>query len=256
MNNKKKIIVKINFNNWNGTEERLNKEWIDYRISIFINYTLKSLKLQTNQDFLALVLYDKATTDLIKQALACYDPLPENVKFLTPVESETRVVESIKSYDYLYYTFLASDDMFHKWYFQLLNEYRHKEESVVIIPQYGYAYDSLQNRLTNFFFYAPSFCTLIYKVEDYLQGTRHKLEGGWTGIFKHPREIIKYPSWINHIHSCNTGITFEKVLSWRHKGIINAWDVEPNTDGKGLKAVSWPEITDKEEINKILGEFF
>lgn len=247
---RKKVMIDIGFNTWGGEEKRLNKEWIDYRIAIFMDYTLKSLKAQTDQDFETLVFYDRRTKDLIEQALSDYDPLPDNIKFTTLDRSGAIISRSLEGYDDLYYTYLASDDMLHKTYIRYLKDYVPKEDTVVLIPQYGYAYDSVQDIIGRFFFYAPSFCTIVYHVKDYLQGKRYKLEGGWTGALKHPHEIITKPAWINHIHGCNTALGWGNIKQWTAKGKWDPWLFNENA-----KALFGPAITDKNEINEILKEF-
>lgn len=60
----------------------LTKEWIEYRLRIFMKYTLQSLKKQTNQNFTALIKYASASEDLILKTLAKYEPLPDNIRFI------------------------------------------------------------------------------------------------------------------------------------------------------------------------------
>ncbi len=253
MKQNKKIIVEINFNTWGGTEKRLTKEWIDYRISLFMNYTLKSLKGQTNQDFLALALYDPLSARFLSESMQKYEPLPSNVKFVTNNEFLKHVTKSIQGYKYIYHTYLASDDMFRKSHFQLLNDcvVQYEGQTAVLIPQYGYIYDSVQDRLGKFYFWCPSFCTFLYTVEEYLEGKRHKLEGGWRGVLKLPSQIIKEPSWINHAHLENTWFSLDIAYShWGAKEGQDAWK-----DHKGKPGLFGPEIKDREEIRKILSEF-
>ncbi|MGL4876920.1 hypothetical protein, partial [Paraclostridium dentum] len=72
---KKKLIVTINFNTMDLSKNRLTKEWIDYRIDLFIKYTYFSLINQTYQDFLALIYYDINSQDLVLDALSKYPKL-------------------------------------------------------------------------------------------------------------------------------------------------------------------------------------
>ena len=71
-NLKKVIIIESWFNIIPAKKERLTKEWIESRINIFMNYTLKSLQAQTNQNFLALLQYDDRSKSLIKYELDKY----------------------------------------------------------------------------------------------------------------------------------------------------------------------------------------
>lgn len=47
--------------------DRYTKEWVNYRIKVFHEFTLRSLKLQTNQDFNFFLCYEDATDELINQ---------------------------------------------------------------------------------------------------------------------------------------------------------------------------------------------
>lgn len=253
---KKKIIIQINFNNISvGSIPKLSEDWINQRISIFMKYTLKSLTLQTSQDFSAYILYDKSTTTIIKKALSKYPSLPENIIFIKPEEFQKQVINDIKGYDYFYIVHLASDDLYHKSFIKLLHEFSPKKDTIALVPQYGYAYDSIQNRLGKFFFWLPSYGATIYKVKDFLQGKRHNF--GWRDALKVPNEFInvKEPIWINHVHSQNSAIWFEKVLSWRSKFVKDACDLNPWTNSEKSSVHFGPEFTDKNEIKRILEDF-
>jgi hypothetical protein len=254
---KKKVIIRIPFNNIGANEESFTKEWIERRISIFMNYTLKSLEGQSSQDYLALVSYNPKTEDKIKAALNNHRPLPNNVRFIPSPMYGAEVINTIKGSDLLYEVHLESDDMYHQSYIELLHKHLPISNSVALIPQYGYVYDSIHNRLGRFFFWAPSFGAVVYNVNDYLKGIRYKLELGWRGALKLPCEFIcvKNPIWINHVHSKNTGISFDKILSWQLKNVNDACDLDPWTDSEKPRAHFGPEITDKKEINKILETF-
>lgn len=69
---KKRIIVDILFNAWKRSSRIYDRDWIENRMKIFMNYTLKSLKGQSNQNYIALVRYDRSTEKLIRQALSKY----------------------------------------------------------------------------------------------------------------------------------------------------------------------------------------
>lgn len=251
----KRIIVRINFNNYTMTQECLTKEWIDYRISIFMNYTLKSLQAQTNQAFKAYVLFNPGTEDYIKQALAGFDPLPENVKFIIEADLNKKIIEYIDGYEELFFVHLESDDMYRNDFMQRMHDYTLQDtNNVAVICPYGYMYDSVQNRLVKFYFYAPSFCVFVYKVIDFQKGLRYNLSKGWTSTLNYPYEVFKDPCYINHCHGKNSGISFERASFWRPRkesDVLAVWD----DHAAPTKAVFGPEITDKQEIERILAEF-
>ena len=99
---KKRIIVDILFNAWKRSSRIYDRDWIENRMKIFMNYTLKRLKGQSNQNYIALVRYDRSTEKLIRQALSKYPPLPPNIKFIDANSYNREIINSAKGYDHLY----------------------------------------------------------------------------------------------------------------------------------------------------------
>lgn len=213
---KKKIIIISSLNTMNFKKKRLEKEWIDYRIDIFMKFTMKSLKQQTNQDFQAFILYEKESEVILKEALAKYEKLPDNIQFTTLKESK-QIADNIRGYDFLYLVRIDSDDMYHKSYIQKLHDYMPKEETQVLINQNGYLYDSLNHRLSKYYNESPSPYTLIYKTKDYLANFRYKLQGGHPGAIKLPHEIMDGINFVVTVHAQNTSTQFRPK---NHAGAI------------------------------------
>ncbi|AKL95221.1 putative rhamnosyl transferase [Clostridium aceticum] len=213
MPNRKKIIVDMEFNS-RATKCRASKlsrtkAWIDYRISIFNKFTLKSLKKQTNQNFLTLVRYDKNTRNFIKAALSNYAPLPSNVKFIASDEYENIIKKTIVGYDDLYLVQLDCDDMYHKTFIDQLHAYEPKKSTQVLINQKGYVYDSINNRLGHWYYLSPPFYTTINKVKDYLKGKRISIGSHHAIAIKYPHEIIHKTNYMVLIHNKNTMNKFD-----------------------------------------------
>ena len=206
----KVIIIESCFNIIPARKERLTKEWIENRINIFMNYTLKSLKAQTNQNFFALLLYDNRSEILIKNELEKYEELPKNVKFVTKDEFNKIVAERIKNYDLLYMVRLDCDDMYHKTFIQQLFDLDPLEGTQAIINQRGYIYDSVRNLIAEFPCKSPNYYTLIYNVKSYLNGERYKLPGGHDYVINLPHQIIRKYNYIRHAHSNNNVTRLEK----------------------------------------------
>lgn len=227
----KKIIVVSAFNTFSFSDIRFTKEWIDLRMNILMNYTLKSLKAQTNQDFTAFFLYDPRTEEKVLQAASKYEEPPENIKFVNYKFYNLLMKKEIKDFDTVYIVRIDCDDMYHVSYIQQLHEYTPKEETKVIINQKGYLYDSVNHRIANYYYESPPFYTFIYKTKEYLTGLRHKTPGGHAGAIQLPHEIIDRKNFIFHVHSANTLNKFNQRF--------NTGDV----------------ITDKKEITHILEEY-
>jgi Protein of unknown function (DUF3118). len=231
----KKIIVISAFNIYADSKSRLTKEWIDTRIDIFMNYTLRSLKAQSNQEFTAYIFYDARTEGLVQDSISKYEKLPSNVEFINNDLRYTKLKKEMKDFEYVYLVRIDCDDMYHMSYIQQLFDFKPKPQTKVIINQKGYLYDSVKKRLTNYYNQSPPFYTLIYKTKEYIDGLRYKLPGGHPGAIDLPHEIIDKRNFIFHAHSANsTDSTTDKF----YHGI--------NTAGV---------ITYINKINKILEEY-
>lgn len=239
---KKRIVIQSTLNCWTyqnhkvlskTSNVRLTKQWIEGRINIFMNYTLKCLKAQTNQEFIANIMYEDCTEDIVQKALGKYNTLPDNIQFCKKSDNKSIIKKAIDDYEYLYLVRLDSDDMYHKSYIQQLYDYNHKDSTQVLINQNGFIYDSMNNKIVKCHCESPTFYTLIYNTKDYLSGIRYKLIGGHPGAIKLSHEIISNYNYIWHVHSSN-------VLS-------NFMNLKMHMRGK--------VITDYSEINKILVGF-
>jgi hypothetical protein len=218
MKKRKKIIINIVFNMLRTVHHQprpelhrvLRKNWITYRMEIFMKYTLNSLLNQTNQDFIALVRYEDCTEQLIKDALDKYNPLPPNINFIKNSEIEQQILNNIHGEDYLYIVRIDSDDLYHKMFIQKLHNYNHDEKVKVLINQQGYIYDSINKRLATYSKESPPFYTLVYKTKDYIEGLRHPLPKHKYAI-KLPHQVLDGKNFIVNVHSKNTSSKFNKV---------------------------------------------
>lgn len=225
---KRKLIINIVLNTFRFSEDRLKKDWIDDRIEKFMKFTLQSLKIQTNQDFMAYILYDPLSEEYVKQSLERYEKLPDHIQFIKPAENQT--LKLIQGYDTLFLIRMDSDDAYHKSYIQQLHGYQPGEGSEVIINQNGYLYDSINNRLLKIFYESPQYYTFIYKVPEYLAGKRYALSGGHAGAIQLKHEIISELNFLNIIHSSNV------LKTPKHLGFKNI-------------------ISDSDEVNSIIKEY-
>ncbi|VEF49040.1 Protein of uncharacterised function (DUF3118) [Bacillus freudenreichii] len=226
----KRIIVYIPFNNLNVRQSlltdnidypnlsrddtHLTEEWINKRISIFMKFTLKSLLNQTNQNYLAFIVYHDTSRKFIENALKNYPPLPSHIRFVPVSVYERTVIKAIRGFKYFYELHLYSDDAYHKDYINDLYRYKHKLLTKVLICQNGYIYDSVTNELSEYYNISSSFNCLIYKVKEYISGVRHNIfqpnpMGIWAAAIRLPHEIIKDRVYINHSHNDNVAFSFE-----------------------------------------------
>lgn len=258
-----RIILYIPFNNLNVQQTlpkevesdqpeenaHLTEEWINKRVAIFMDFTLKSLTNQSNQNFLAFVVYHDSSRQFIEKALKNFPDLPFNIRFVSSSEYEEAVIKTLDGYKFFYELHLHSDDAYHRDFIEQLYQYKPAPQTKVLICQNGYIYNSLTEELGEYYNFSSSFNCLIYKVTDYLKGVRHDIfqpseTGIWTGAIRLPHEIIKNRVYINHAHKSNSAFFFEdeKKHIWRNK------------KGEPLNLIG-RTITDNEEKQRILREF-
>ncbi len=228
----KKIIVRILLNAWKKDERIFNKDWINQRISIFMKYTMLSLKNQSDKNFTTYVLCHKDTKSIIDKELSNYNKLPENINFVTPKQYKQSLNEKIKNSNYIYLVRLDSDDMYNINFIEKLQNFKPKSNTQVLICQNGYVYDVNKNQIAKYWHRSPQFYTFIYKTSDFLKGKRYELKGGHYGAFDLNHEFIKGYNFINLVHSSNT--LYDKNIKNKIRGEI---------------------IKDKKTINSILKQF-
>lgn len=223
MNNETAMIVDIPFNTdtnpfWPEFDDRFidvkkqskTKDWIDYRIDIFMKYTGKSLINQTNQDFKCVVRYAKESENLIFDALSKYPKLPENIIFTD--DGDSYIEKLIDGYKYIYHIRIDSDNMFSSDYIEELSKVKYYEELQCILSQNGYLYDSNENRLADMFHTSPSVYALVYTVDDFICGFQHRLENSHWGAVKLVKEVIESHSYALITHKKNIDNNFDLIL--------------------------------------------
>lgn len=145
--------------------------WFQYRLSILENYTLRSLKGQTNQNFYYVVYLRKCfpeelvptlkkilTESGLKHALIYYDKEDDIKKQIT---------EHFPTAKYIYATRIDSDDMFHKDAVAEIQSYKF-EWRRALVYQHGYCYDCINKKMRNHVVPCPPFHTVMYPYETYL----------------------------------------------------------------------------------------
>lgn len=129
---------------------------------------------------------------------------------------------------------LDCDDMYHKNFIQKLHDYTPKKSAKALINQNGYIYDSIKKGIIKTYRKSPPFYTLIYKVDDYINGKRYNMPGGHTYAIKLSHEILAGRNYVIVIHSKNTS---------------------KNTSGSYRKSNHKNRITNKNKVKQILKNF-
>lgn len=231
MNNETAMIVDIPFNIdtnpfWPEFDDRFidvkkeskTKEWIDYRIDIFMKYTGKSLINQTNQNFKCVVRYAKESEKLIYEALARHSKLPNNIIFSD--DGGQAIEDLIEGYKYIYHIRIDSDNMFAKDYIEQLHHINYYEELECILSQNGYLYDANEDRLANMMHTSPSIYALVYTVDDFICGFAHRLEESHWGAVRLIKEVIPTYSYLIVTHKKNIDNKFDSILEYGYPLII------------------------------------
>jgi hypothetical protein len=207
----RKVVIEINFNNYGMNPDRLTRGWLEDRIGIFQRLTLRSLKKQSNQNFLAVVKLAGGCSEIVEEILAQYEPLPANVQFGTSIESKRRMEAYVHGARELYVARIDSDDLYHESFVQLLHDYKPKPGTAVLISSYGYIWDQVHGSMVENFYKSPPFYTFLYSVPDFLSGYRVQIPngGGHGNVILLPHEILAGRNYVNVIHNSNT--TVKKV---------------------------------------------
>lgn len=214
VNMNKKIIVQIALNtkfDINSEWGRISqtKEWIDYRIEIFMKYTAQSLMNQSNQDFITIVRYWDSSKDLVFEALSKYEKLPKNIRFEKDSQADRIIENYIKDSDIFYIVRIDSDDMYAPDFMEKLNKLNYYDELQCIICQDGYVYDISDDKLATWHYFSPPFYTLVYNTNKYLKGERYIIEGGHDGAIKLNYEVLPGLNFVFLVHKKNISSKFD-----------------------------------------------
>lgn len=145
-------------------------EWWEHRIDIYEHFCLASIKNQTNHDFLLMMricdyVPEKFQTRI--HSLLTESGLTFMMFNSDKISHQEAITPYVKDFEYIYYTRIDSDDMFHK---EVVNEIQSHEYSYrrVLLFQKGYCYECRENRLQHYFMPAPPFSTIMYPTEIFL----------------------------------------------------------------------------------------
>lgn len=201
---RKRIIVTICFNNLDYDAKRLTKEWIEKRLNLFWTYTLPCLKAQSNQDYLAIIICDVQSMELIHTLLSKREPLPDNIRFLSTHETSIARLNYISSGDLYYAVRLDSDNTLRNDYIERLSFFEPAKDTEAILAQKGYVYSSVTKQLAYFEQDSGPFYTLIYTTEEFKKGKQYRFPGGHLGLTSTLRyELLDGNNYIVNIHDSN-----------------------------------------------------
>lgn len=149
-------------------------EWWKYRLSIYENYTLRSLMNQTNKNFYILMTLDnkfplreELTVILEKSGL----------KYIIFDKSSDHFEEVIQReappFDYVFATRLDSDDLFRNDAIDEIQQYDFIHQGA-LVHQKGYCYNCVDKKLQHYFVQSPPTSTIMYTKEIFLSDDRRR----------------------------------------------------------------------------------
>ncbi|MFM9327822.1 glycosyltransferase [Paenibacillus mesotrionivorans] len=202
----RKVVIAIHFNNMGINPDRLSRKWLEDRINLFRRLTLRSLKKQTNPNFLVVLKLAEGCTEIVEDILAGQEPLPDNIRFGTMAETDQMIGDYAKEAKELYVARIDSDDLYHETFVQQLYDYKPQPETVALVNCYGYMWNMVDGQMAKDYHKSPQFYTLIYSVPEFLAGYRVKIPGRGThgNVIDLPHEIFPGRNYVNIIHSTNS----------------------------------------------------
>jgi len=206
--NQPAIVIEVHFNSIYFSDNIYNQEWIDYRMGLTMDYTVRSFLGQSDQRFNAFIYYMDGTEELIRKALQPYTALPPNIRFVPISERDARVGEAIQGSERAYIARIDSDNMFSRDYVQRLRAFAPKSTTEVIITQHGYLYDCTTHRMATVTYRSPSFFAFLYNTQDYLGGKRYVVRTHNDAI-QYKYELLGGRNYVVVIHQSNELLRFK-----------------------------------------------
>lgn len=113
-----------------------------------------------------------------------------------------------KGAEQLYIARLDSDDLYHKTFVQQLYDIQPQPQTMALINQNGYLWDSVNNEMAPAFHRSPQFYVYLYQTAEYAAGYRVKLPGRGThgNVIELPHELLAPRNYVNIVHSNNTSV--------------------------------------------------
>ncbi len=202
------IWTPLNSSGWNPKLE-VDKKWMDSRIELMNNWTIPSIRNQSDKNYIWSIEVREDTIDYmtknlnLKHVNAVITPRKPKIKrkdaWIRSPETINRLIKT----DNYYEARLNSDDMLHHDYIKRIRSVKCNEDTEVIIPTKGYYYYVNEEIITEKSHSSPPFHALIYNKHAYLNGFRYTLKDGHMGakllkcIFLHDR------LWCWLIHDSN-----------------------------------------------------
>jgi len=212
------------------------KEWIDYRIEIFMKYTGMSLINQTDQSFVCLLRYNEPTKALIFDALSKYPKLPGNIVFTC--EADKIIEDVMQNDDYLYHVRIDSDNMYKFDFIEQINHFPYEQSLECLLCQDGYIYDVSTDRLGQIHHQSPSLYVYLYNQGTYRDKFKSRLFENHFRAANLKHKILQGKNYMIIVHKKNVDNEFDFII--RHcegqrieneeikSSILKEWQIQRN----------------------------
>lgn len=219
-------------------------DWWPYRLKILENFTLQSLKNQTEKDFYYVMFLRKCFPVIFLPDLKAvldrsglrYSIIYED----TENEIRNRITTDFPETKYIYATRIDSDDMFHKDVVAEIQTHEFRMRGALIY-QKGFYYDCVNKQMRHIWSVCPPFHTIMYPYEIYLDiNTIEKYKDtphGHDEVYRQMSSIVLSENkYMILIHDKNNRSTFSDpgenvsfVPFEQYKEILENFGITENT---------------------------
>lgn len=216
-------------------------KWWNERLKIYEYYCLKSIKNQTNKNFLLLMDLEWVPDHIQEKIKKILEK--SNLEFVIRDVKRISLKDSLKNYlkhyKFVYNTRIDSDDLFHE---EVIDEIQSHDiiNRHAYVYQKGYCYDSVENKLRHYFMPSPPFSTIVYPMKIYLDEEKQQqyriFKSHDTLVHNMPYTVLSENKFIVNAHSTN------RITTYFHNYKIP-------------KKYNFQNEINKSEINNILKNF-
>ena len=225
-------------------------EWWKYRLSIYENYTLKSIINQTNKNFFLLMTVDNKFP-LQHELKKILDNTGLKYLFVNKT-IENDFIEKIKTlpdFKYVFMTRIDSDDLFRKDVVEEIQKYKYSWRRALVF-QKGYCYNAIDKSLQHYKVFSPPNSTIMFPKEiflDSVKGREYMDIHGHDQVFSHmDSTILSENKYMILVHNHNRRTEYiegeraeelERFLipESEHENILKDFNINSNTHEKTWK---------------------
>lgn len=166
----KKVVIDIPLNtitafNIRNNHKGLTEEWLNYRLNLFFDTTLRCILRQTDKDFYCVIHYMKESESIVRKFVSKQPALPDNIIF--SCDGDAFIENVAKQCVLLYKLRLDSDNIIHPSFVENLKKINYKTNLQCIIGRKGYIYESSTGRLALWDHDSSAFNTYVFPTEKY-----------------------------------------------------------------------------------------